>query len=274
MRLESRANLDWLTPNWPAPAGVRALSTWRTGGVSEGPYASLNLGDHVGDAPQAVAENRRRLRFAAGLPAEPIWLRQVHGIGVADLDHAPRNARNARNAGEVGEAGCAGEAGQRPGQDAAFTRRADRICAILTADCLPILLAARDGSAVAAVHAGWRGLAGGVIGATVAALGLPPGELIAWLGPCIGPERYEVGAEVRAALLARQPDASLAFTANTSGRFRTDLVRIAKIQLAGLAVAAVHSADQCTHSDRARYFSHRRDAQTGRQATLIWRTAP
>jgi YfiH family protein len=247
---------------------VRALSTWRIGGVSVAPYASLNLGNHVGDAPQAVAENRRRLRAAARLPAEPTWLRQVHGSAVADLDRGDGEARPV-------EAGRAIEDdGQHPGHDAAIARRPARICAILTADCLPVLLAARDGSAVAAVHAGWRGLAGGVIAATVGALALPPGELIAWLGPCVGAERYEVGVEVRAALLASEPRAAGAFRRNERGRFLADLARIARIQLEGLRVPAVYQADACTQSDEARYFSHRRDGRTGRQASLIWLAGP
>jgi YfiH family protein len=216
----------------------------------------LNLGDHVGDAPLAVAENRHRLRVAAKLPSEPTWLRQVHGVAVADLDRPPPAAD------------------ERPGQDAAFARTPGRICAILTADCLPILLAAQDGSAVAAAHAGWRGLAGGVIAATIAALALPPGDLVAWLGPCIGPTGYEVGSEVRAAVLVQAPEAAVAFTANDSGRYLADLRHIAKVQLAAFGVAAVHVANACTRSDPARYFSHRRDAETGRQATLIWRTGP
>jgi YfiH family protein len=254
MALEPPSEPAWLTPDWPTPPGVRALSTWRVGGVSMGPYASLNLGDHVGDVPQAVAENRHRLRIAAKLPGEPSWLRQVHGITVANLDR-PTAADP-----------------ERPGQDAAFARGPGRICAILTADCLPILLAARDGSAVAAVHAGWRGLAAGVIAATLGSLAVPAGDLIAWLGPCIGPERYEVGGEVRAAVLAQAPQAAVAFTQNSSGRFLADLPRIARVQLGGLGVAAVYGANACTLSDGARYFSHRRDAHTGRQATLIWRT--
>ncbi len=256
MHSEPGSNLDWLIPDWPAPPGVRAVSTTRGGGVSVAPFASLNLGDHVGDAPLAVAENRRRLRAAAGLPAEPAWLRQVHGIAVADLD-------------EDG----AGQTGQ-PGQDAAVTRRPRRVCAILTADCLPVLLAARDGGAVAAAHAGWRGLAGGVLAATVGALAVPPDELIAWLGPCIGPERYEVGHEVRDAFLVSEPQAAEAFVPNARGRFLADLAHIARLQLARLGVAAVYGAQECTHSDATRYFSHRRDARTGRQATLIWLAGP
>jgi hypothetical protein len=261
MPLEPQSEPTWLTPDWPVPPGVRALSTWRVGGVSAGHYASLNLGDHVGDAPQAVAENRRRLRVAASLPAEPRWLRQVHGIAVADLDRPNAEPDRPMLAAQ-----------ERPGQDAAFARGPGKICAILTADCLPILLAARNGSAVAAVHAGWRGLAAGVIAATLGSLGLPAGDLIAWLGPCIGAERYEVGDEVRAAVLAQAPEAAAAFTENSSGRFLADLPRIARIQLGGLGLAAVYGANACTLSDRDRYFSHRRDAPTGRQATLIWRT--
>lgn len=259
MMSEREPALSWMTPDWPAPVGVRALSTYRAGGVSTGPFASLNLGDHVGDAPPAVAENRRRLRAAAGLPAEPAWLRQVHGIAVADLDR-PAVPDPRIDDGE-----------QRPGQDAALTRRPFQVCAILTADCLPVLFAASDGSAVAAAHAGWRGLVGGVLAATVGALGRRPDDLIAWLGPCIGPTRYEVGGEVRDAVLASEPRAAEAFVAKDQGRFLADLARIARVQLARLGVTAVYGADACTHRDATRYFSHRRDARTGRQATLIWR---
>jgi YfiH family protein len=260
MQPETSSACGWSTPHWPAPPGVRALSTWRVGGVSRAPFASLNLADHVGDAPSAVAENRRRLRAAARLPAEPLWLRQVHGVDVADLDR-PESVQ-----GRGGEA--------LAGQDAAFAREPGRICAILTADCLPILVAARDGSAVGAAHAGWRGLAGGVIAATLGALALPPGDLIAWLGPCIGPERYEVGAEVRAAILAVEPDGEPAFVGNDRGRFLADLRLIARMQLIRCGLTEIHASAACTHSDPARYFSHRRDASTGRQASLIWRTGP
>lgn len=195
--------LDWLLPDWPAPAGVRALSTLRGGGVSAPPYASLNLGSHVGDVPAAVAENRRRLRAAGALPAEPVWLSQVHGARVRDLD-----------ADEV------------PGEaDAAITRRAGRVCAVLTADCLPVLLACASGDAVAAVHAGWRGLAGGVIEATVRALGSAPASILAWLGPAIGPEHFEVGPEVHEALLQQDPAAGSAFERNARGRHLADLRR-------------------------------------------------
>jgi YfiH family protein len=191
--------VSWLEPEWPAPPGVRALSTFRSGGVSTTRYASLNLGDHVGDSLQAVGENRRRLKAAAGLPAEPAWLTQVHGTNVVDLD-AAADLDGAAAAGTVGPAdrGASGPVGRA---DAAFTRRRGRVCAILTADCLPIVLAADSGDLIAAAHAGWRGLAGGVIEATVRASSVAPERLMAWLGPAIGPEHFEVGAEVREAFV-------------------------------------------------------------------------
>lgn len=242
--------LEWLTPAWPVPAGVRALSTLRGGGNSRGPYASLNLGDHVGDAPAAVAANRRALRSAARLPAEPDWLTQVHGICVRDLD-APG-------------AGASGPA------DAAITRRTGRICAILTADCLPVLLAGDAGDRVGAAHAGWRGLAAGVIEATVNALGGPPGRLLAWLGPAIGPGSFEVGAEVRDLLLEQDPGAAAAFEPNACGRYLADLYALARRRLARLGVERVYGGGACTYAQGDRYFSHRRDGLTGRQASLIW----
>lgn len=239
---------EWITPDWRAPARVRALSTWRGGGASLGAYASLNLGDHVGDAPDAVARNRRALREAAALPAEPAWLRQVHGIRVADLDAgAP-----------------AGEA------DAAVARRPGRVCAILAADCLPVLFADAEGGAVGAAHAGWRGLGLGVLEATLGALAVPPERLLAWIGPGIGPKHYEVGPEVREALLASDPGAAAAFRPNWRGRYLADLAGLARRRLEALGVGSVHETADCTCSDANRYFSHRRDGICGRQATLIW----
>ena len=247
-------NPAWIEPDWPAPARVRALSTLRSGGVSAAPYASLNLGGHVGDAPEAVAKNRRALAAAAGLPAEPVWLAQVHGVEVVDLD-------------AVGDEGILES--PRP-VDGAFTRRPGTVCAILTADCLPILLAADSGDAVAAAHAGWRGLAGGVIEATVRALGAAPARLMAWLGPAIGPQHFEVGSEVREALLQDDLGAGDAFVPNARGRFMADLVTLARRRLTALGVSRVYGGDHCTFGDSERYFSHRRDGVTGRQATLIW----
>ncbi len=265
----------WIVPQWPVPARVRALSTLRTGGVSTGAYRSLNLAGHVGDSPAAVAENRLRLRLAAGLPAEPAWLHQVHGHDVADLDHDPDRVHD----GPAPDAAVAGH-------DAAVTRKPGRVCAILTADCLPILFAAVDGSAVAAAHAGWRGLVGGVLAATLQALARPPGEVLAWIGPGIGARHYEVGNEVRAAFVAIDGRAKAAFARNERGRYQADLSLLARSQLADLGVGLVQAADDCTYAEDGRFFSHRRDAGkaagagvgaaagsgTGRQATLIWLT--
>jgi polyphenol oxidase len=253
----------WITPQWPAPAGVRVVSTLRTGGVSAAPYGSLNLGDHVGDTAALVVENRRRLVAAAGLPAEPVWLSQVHGTGVLDLD-----ARPAGGAGVKAGAHCA-PGGMGPA-DAAFTRRRGRVCAILTADCLPVVLAAESGDLVAAAHAGWRGLAGGVIEATVRALRVRPESLLAWLGPAIGRGHFEVGAEVRDAILAGDSGAASAFVPNARGRFMADLSLLVRRRLEALGVSRLHGGDECTFADEERFFSHRRDGVTGRQATLIW----
>jgi YfiH family protein len=241
-------SVSWVEPGWPAPGGVRALSTFRSGGVSEAPYESLNLGDHVGDAARSVAENRRRLAAAAGLPDEPVWLEQVHGSHVADLDAL----------GGVGPA------------DASMTRQAGRVCAILTADCLPLLLAADTGGLVAAAHAGWRGLALGVIEATVHALKVPPGRLMAWMGPAIGPKHFEVGPEVREELLRADAGGESAFLPNERGRFMADLAKLVRRRLTTLGVGRIYGGGECTFAADDRYFSHRRDGVTGRQATLIW----
>ena len=244
-------SIGWLEADWPAPPGVRALSTFRVGGVSAGPYAALNLGDHVGDDPAAVAENRRLLRHEAGLPSEPQWLAQVHGVHVADLDaDAPRTAA-----------------------DAAVTRRFGAVCAILTADCLPVLLAADSGEVVAAAHAGWRGLAAGVIEATFQAMGVDPDRTLAWLGPAIGPGSFEVGGEVREAFVTQDTASREAFAANTRGRYMADLGALARRRLGILGITRIYGgAGECTYAAADRYFSHRRDGPCGRQATLIWRS--
>ncbi len=254
-----RVNIDWLTPHWPAPAAVGALSTLRGGGVSLPPYASLNLGAHVGDDPAAVLENRHRLQVAAELPAEPAWLAQVHGTRVLDLD-----APGAWVGGALDREEAVGPA------DAAVTRRPGRICAILAADCLPVLFAAQSGEAVGAAHAGWRGLAGGVLEATVHALGAPPPTLLAWLGPAIGPRHFEIGPEVRDELLKGDAGAETAFTVNARGRFMADLGALARRRLARLGIERIYGGGVCTYSQSARYFSHRRDGRSGRQASLIW----
>lgn len=248
----SAGNLAWITPDWPAPARVHAASTLRIGGVSGGGYASLNLGSHVGDHPAAVLENRRRLRSALRLPAEPLWLNQVHGKAVAQpaWHERPPTA-------DVGVFN-------------AYSGGARGVCAILTADCLPVLFCDRAGTRVAAAHAGWRGLAGGVLGAAVNALGVPPDQLLVWLGPAIGPGAFEVGAEVVQAFAARNSATASAFTPNARGRWQADLYLLARLELASLGVEAVHGGGWCTVTEAERFFSYRRDGQTGRMATLIW----
>ena len=240
-----------LTPEWPAPPGVRAAFTLRAGGVSAAPFDSLNVGAHVGDEAAAVTENRRRVRSQLRLAQEPTWMEQVHGIDVLDLDV---------------QRAAAGRAA-----DAAVTRRAGPVCAVQVADCLPVLLAARDGSAVGAAHAGWRGLAAGVLETTVRALAVEPRCLIAWLGPGIGPAHFEVGEEVRAAFLARDADAVGMFTPNARGRWQCDLAGLARGRLTALGVSAVFGGEWCTYGDPLRFFSYRRDGRCGRMAALIWR---
>jgi YfiH family protein len=241
-----------LTPEWPAPPEVHAAFTLRSGGVSAAPFDSLNLGAHVGDEAAAVAENRRRVRARLSLPEEPAWLEQVHGVEVLDLDAAP-------------------PAAGMPAADAIVSRRAGRVCVVQVADCLPVLLAARDGSAVAAAHAGWRGLAAGVLEATVKRLAAEPRDLLAWLGPGIGAAHFEVGAEVPQAFLAQDAAAVDEFAANTRGRWQCDLAGLARRRLAGLGIGAVFGGKWCTYGDASRFFSYRRDGRCGRMAALIWR---
>jgi polyphenol oxidase len=233
---------------WPVPARVRALCTQREGGVSEAQYRSLNLASHVGDNPGRVAENRRRLRGQYALPAEPAWLEQVHGVQVACIDHA----------------------GAPTVADAAVTRRPGQVLAVLVADCLPVLLASRDGGAVGVAHAGWRGLAAGVLEATVAALDVQPQLLCAWLGPVICAAHFEVGDEVRAAFASQDPEAVRAFTLNARGRWQCDLQALARQRLTALGVHTVAGCPPCTYAEADQFFSYRRDGQTGRMAALIW----
>ena len=234
-------------PDWPAPARVRAWVSERAGGASAGSYATLNLATHVGDAPERVVENRARLAAAAALPAEPVWLEQVHGATVLDLDRdalAPA--------------------------DGAVTARVGVVCAVLTADCLPVLLADRAGRRVGVAHAGWRGLLNGVLPAAVRALRTAPAELVAWLGPAISAVAYEVGADVRDAYLERAPEAASCFAANERGRWQADLYALARASLGAAGVTDVYGGEFCTFGEDERFFSHRREAPCGRIATLIW----
>jgi polyphenol oxidase len=244
----SAAQLEVLTPEWPVATRVRACTTLRAGGVSEGSYATLNLARHVGDRADHVAENRRRLRTALALPAEPLWLAQVHGTAVA----RPGDGRGGAPA------------------DAMVASASGEVCAVLTADCLPVVLADRDATRVGVAHAGWRGLVAGVLEATLEALDRPPERLVAWLGPAISQPAFEVGEEVRAAFLARSPEYADAFAGNPRGRFQADLYALARITLARAGLASIHGGGWCTAGDPARFFSYRRDGTTGRMATLAW----
>ena len=243
---------DLILPDWPAPPGVRAAFTLRTGGVSRPPFDSFNVAAHVEDDSRAVAENRARLRVSLGMPAEPAWLEQVHGNRAVDLDR--RTSLDA-----LGPA------------DAAVTRDPGKVCVIQVAECMPVLFAAADGSAVGAAHAGWRGLAGGVLEATARAMNTPPAQLLAWMGPAIGQAHFEVGGEVRAAFLAADAGAAAAFTANQRGRWQCDLYALARRRLASLGVPSVHGGGWCTYAETGRFFSYRRDGRCGRMAALIWR---
>lgn len=253
-----------IIPDWPAPANVRALQTTRDGGVSVGAYVSLNLGDHVGDDPVAVVRNRALLR--AHLPSDPVWLRQVHGNIVADADRT------------VGV----------PDADAALARQPGKVCAVMTADCLPLLLCDEAGTVVAAAHAGWRGLAGGVVEATVKAMNVAPERLLVWLGPAIGQQAFEVGDEVRQAFMAHDPQAANAFVPATAlhgqnsqpltplpspltnNKWLADIYLLARRRLSLLGVERVYGGGLCTYTDAERFYSYRRDQATGRMASLIW----
>ena len=240
---------EFIVPDWPAPRGVGCLVTTRRGGVSKGVFSSLNLGDHVGDDPKAVAVNRDIVSRRIG--ARPVWLNQVHGKRVVDA------------AQECGD-GVPQEA------DAAYARRTDVACTVMTADCLPVLLCDDDGTVVAAAHAGWRGLLAGVLEAAVAAMGVPGKNLMAWLGPAIGPQTFEVGSEVRTAFVAAASGAAPAFQPTANGKWLADIYLLARLRLQEQGVERVFGGDLCTMTEADRFFSYRRDGQTGRMASMIW----
>jgi polyphenol oxidase len=267
-----------IIPGWPAPANVRALQTTRMGGVSSAPYDSLNLGDHVGDAPMSVARNRMLLNTL--LPSEPVWLQQVHGITVANADMA----------------GCL------PQADACIARHRDAVCVVMTADCLPVLLCDKQGSVVGVAHAGWKGLAAGVIEATVRAMDIAPQNLMAWLGPAISQQAFEVGDEVRAMFVDADLQASSAFKAGKPGKWFADIYALARLRLNALGTSQIYGGGDCdtllrssrlreqspaappapdgstalcrggycTFIELDRFFSYRRDGTTGRMGTFIW----
>jgi len=273
---------DLAGPAWP---GLRIFTTGRDGGVSKPPYDTFNVGVHVGDAPDAVAANRLALRRR--LPGEPLWLEQVHGIAVVDADRAASNAP-ANPTGTTNTTNTTNATHPVPTADAAFTREPGRVLAIMTADCLPVVIAATDGSIVGAAHAGWRGLAAGVLEALLTAMRAAapdaPGWR-AWIGPAIGPDAFEVGDEVRQAFVA-PPDGAiapevsaasqLAFSAKAEapGKWLADLPLLAEQRLRRAGVSVVVQSGACTVTDRARFFSYRRDGQCGRMVTLAWRSHP
>ncbi|QCR37019.1 purine nucleoside phosphorylase YfiH [Nissabacter sp. SGAir0207] len=239
-----------IRPQWPVPAGVGACSTTRLGGVSLPPYDTLNLGAHVGDDPARVAENRQRLVEMAGLPAMPHWLEQVHGTQVLRLEGQVPSADSL----------CA---------DAVYTRLPGQVCAVMTADCLPVLFCSRHGDEVAAAHAGWRGLCAGVLENTLRQFRCAPADVMVWFGPAIGPQAFEVGTEVRATFMAHDPAAEAAF--HPSGeKYMADIYQLARQRLLAAGVRQLYGGGHCTVSDPVNFFSYRRDSTTGRLATLIW----
>jgi YfiH family protein len=240
--------MNWIIPDWPAPPNVHAAATTRTGGVSTGPYASLNLGAHVGDDPEAVRENRRRVRNVLGLTHEPAWLNQVHGRNVVAASAYP----------------------EPPAADASFALAPGPACVVMTADCLPVVFCDEAGTRVAAAHAGWRGLADGVLEATVAALQTSPSRLLAWLGPAIEPAAFEVGPEVRERFMQADEAAAVAFAPNERGRWQADIYTLARLALRRIGITRIYGGEFACFADRERFFSYRRDTQTGRMATLIW----
>ena len=241
--------VQWIAAEWPAPPGVIAGTTLRQGGVSGGRYASLNLAAHVGDVQKAVEANRRRFVSTCGLPAEPKWLTQVHGANVVWSE----------------------DLGRSEPADAILTNRPGEVCAVLTADCLPVLIASEDGTEIAAAHAGWRGLSDGILEATIAALKTPPPRLVAWFGPAISQQAFEVGDDVRERFLARDRAAAGFFTGNTRGRWQADLYGLARLRLKKAGLDRHYGGERCTFGEPDAFFSYRRDGECGRMATFIFR---
>ena len=235
-----------IKPDWPAPVQVNAYSTTRLGGYSKAPYDSFNVADYVGDDTQAVTYNHNTL--IQKLPSQPIWLKQVHGIQI--LKASPEHRY------------CTA--------DASFSTQAGQVCVIMTADCLPVLFCNRSGTCVAAAHAGWRGLAHGILEKTIQHLAVPTQELLVWLGPAIGPKAFEVGDEVRTAFINFLPQATDAFTAHGDKHWLADLYLLARQRLAHQGISAVFGGDFCTYTDKKRFYSYRRDKITGRMASMIW----
>ena len=239
---------EFIIPDWPAPGNIRATVSTRRGGYSKPPFDGFNLGDHVGDESDAVNKNRRLLNEALSLPGEPAWLEQIHTTNVV-------------NAAKVNSPVRA---------DASFTAEKNMVCVVMTADCLPVFFCSEDGSEVAVVHAGWRGLAAGVLEATVKKLKSPAKEIMAWMGPAIGPEYFEVGGEVRDAFMKQNPATENAFSKNQNGKWLADIYSLARVRLEQVGVRNISGGDFCTYKNAEQFYSYRRDGKTGRMASLIW----
>ncbi len=236
----------WITPDWPAPLNIHAATTLRTGGFSQAEFGRLNPADHVQDNPADVLKNRQQIKRMLALPGEPLWLQQTHGVQVI----------------------CADQAEQTRVADASYTRKKKVVCTVLSADCLPLLLCDLQGTTVAAIHGGWRGLLNGIVENAVAKM--PDTEILAWLGPAIGPQCFEVGQDVYAAFLNKSRQFADAFTQQSGTKYLADIYHIARIILNGAGVQNIYGGQFCTVTETERFFSYRRDGQTGRMATLIW----
>lgn len=239
--------MNWIKPDWPVASNIHAAVTLRSGGVSQGTFDSLNLGLHVNDEPENVYKNRRIISRMLGLPSEPVWMEQVHGIDVIK----------------------AGQSKQIEKADASYTDKKNTVCAVLTADCLPILLATTDGSKIAVIHAGWRGLLSGVVANTVNTIGTI--NLVAWLGPAIGVDCFEVGQDVKDSFIKKSEKFTQVFTKINEKKYLADIYKLAKIELASVGINQVYGGGFCTVTDKERFYSYRRDGETGRMASLIWR---
>lgn len=257
--------MDMILPNWPVPANVRSAQTTRSGGASAPPFNSLNLGTHVGDSFAHVQLNRERLASHLRLANKPLWLEQVHGTDVVSV---PLSIDS-----QLADDVFVNEEPATPMADVVLSRTIGEVCAIMTADCLPVLFCDQAGTVVAAAHAGWRGLVNGVLEATLQAMNVDPTTVMAWLGPAIGPSAFEVGGEVRAAFMAHLPQAAAAFVVNgdpAHDKWLADIYQLARLRLAAAGVTQCYGGDYCTYTDSARFFSYRRQPKTGRQASLIW----
>lgn len=240
-------NKHWLTPDWPLPVAIHAATTLRSGGVSRPPYQSLNSALHVGDDVDRVKQNRQIIKDMLNLPAEPVWLEQIHSDRVINVDD---------NQG-------------KKLADASYTRERGVVCAVMTADCLPLLVCSADAECVGAIHAGWRGLLSGIVSNTLTAMG--SNDYLVWLGPAIGPSCFEVGEEVRDAFLQKSIAFGDAFRLQSNNKWLADIYQLARVELASLGVGKIYGGNFCTMTDSQRFYSYRRDKQTGRMATLIWR---